>query len=306
MLTDKHLIVIVGPTAIGKTALAIQIAKYFQTEIVSADSRQFYREMAIGTAKPTVEELSEVPHHFINSHSIKDEFTVGDFEQEALKCLTGIFKHRNVALLVGGSGLFVNAVTRGFDDLPKAPAEVREELNRQYETDGIAALQEKLKAVDPDYFATVDIQNPQRIIRALEVTLTTGKPFSTYRTNTRKDRMFHAVKIGLNLERESLYNRINHRVDQMIANGLIQEVEKLAAFRNFNALNTVGYAELFNYIDGKSTLTEAINLIKQNTRRFAKRQLTWFRRDQEIEWFSPEQFPDIINYINSRITKLAQ
>lgn len=306
MLTNKHLIVVVGPTAIGKTALAIQIAKYFQTEIISADSRQFYREMSIGTAKPSEKELSAVHHHFINSHSITEEFTVGDFETKALKCLDHIFQKKENAVLVGGSGLFINAITEGFDDLPKAPAEIRNELNKLHQEQGILALQEKLKELDPDYYAAVDIQNPQRVIRALEVSLTTGKPFSSYRTGSRKKRAFNIIKIGLSVDRETLYNQVNNRVDQMISAGLLEEVKGLLPFRNLNALNTVGYVEIFNFLDGKATLDEAIALIKQNTRRFAKRQLTWFRRDQEIEWFSPDQFPDILNYINSRILRLGR
>lgn len=305
MLTnkDKHLITVVGPTAIGKTALAIQIAKYFETEIISADSRQFYNEMSIGTAKPTAEELNSVRHHFINSHSIKNEFTVGDFEHAALKCLNKIYERHPTAVLVGGSGLFVKAITEGFDDLPKAPAEVRNELNNIYLQQGITKLQEKLKEADPDYYAMVDIQNPQRLIRALEVSLTTGKPFSSFRSSTKKTRPFRSIKIGLSLDRKTLYDQINSRVDQMMTAGLLEEVKKLVSARKYNALNTVGYSEIFDFLEGKRTLDEAVAMIKQNTRRFAKRQLTWFRKDQEVEWFTPDQFPDIVNYINSRIIK---
>lgn len=300
-MRTKHLIVITGPTAIGKTALAIKVAQYFQTEIISADSRQFYKEMSIGTAKPSMDELGQATHHFINSHSITEEFTVGDFEQQALQVLGKILQDKDVAVLAGGSGLFINAITKGFDILPKAPAEVREELNAMYRDQGLEALQNKLKDLDPDYYTEVDLQNPQRMIRALEVSIFTRKPFSSFRTNSLEKRPFDSIKIGLNIPREVLYEQINRRVDQMINAGLIEEARELLPFRKYNALNTVGYSELFDYFDGKISLQEAIAAIKQNTRRFAKRQLTWFRKDPETEWFTPDQFPDIINYINSRI-----
>jgi len=302
MRPSKHLIVIAGPTAIGKTALAIKVAQYFQTDIISADSRQFYREMSIGTAKPSPEELAQATHYFINSHSIRDEFTVGDFEQQALVLLEGIYQQKDIAVLAGGSGLFINAITKGFDNLPKAPAEVREELNELFSKDGIEALQNMLKELDPDYYTEVDLQNPQRIIRALEVSIFTKKPFSTFRTNSSVNRPFDIIKIGLNMPREALYEQINIRVDQMIRAGLVEEARELLPFRKYNALNTVGYSELFDFFDKKVSLEEAVTAIKQNTRRFAKRQLTWFRKDQETEWFTPDQFPDVINYINSRIT----
>ena len=302
MRPSKHLIVIAGPTAIGKTALAIKVAQYFQTDIISADSRQFYREMSIGTAKPSPEELAQATHYFINSHSIRDEFTVGDFEQQALVLLEGIYQQKDIAVLAGGSGLFINAITKGFDNLPKAPAEVREELNELFSKDGIEALQNMLKELDPDYYTEVDLQNPQRIIRALEVSIFTKKPFSTFRTNSSVKRPFDIIKIGLNMPREDLYEQINTRVDQMIRAGLVEEARELLPFRKYNALNTVGYSELFDFFDKKVSLEEAVTAIKQNTRRFAKRQLTWFRKDQETEWFTPDQFPDVINYINSRIT----
>lgn len=302
MHPNKHLIVIVGPTAIGKTALAIELARNYQTEILSADSRQFYREMNIGTAKPSPEELEQATHHFINSHSITDEFTVGDFEQQAVKLLGRLFADRQTVVLAGGSGLFVNAVIRGFDDLPKAPAEVRRELNTLFQEKGIAVLQDKLKELDPDYYTEVDLRNPQRIIRALEVSISTGTPFSSYRTRQAVQRPFNVIQIGLNLPRDFLYGQINSRVDRMIGQGLVEEVRSLAAYRNLNPLNTVGYSELFDFLDGKRSLEDAVSAIKQNTRRFAKRQLTWFRKDPQTEWFTPDQTPDIINYINSRIT----
>lgn len=301
MLTNKHVIVVVGPTAIGKTALAINIARHFHCEIVSADSRQFYREMSIGTAKPSLSELATINHHFIDSHSIKEEFTVGDFEQSALEKIEQLFKNHDYCVVVGGSGLFINAITEGFDNLPKAPANIRHDLNLLLREKGIAYLQERLKDLDPDYFYEVDLQNPQRIIRALEVCISSGRPFSSFRTSNKKQRSFNTIKIGLNTDRERLYSRINQRVDLMIESGLIDEVRSLLEFDKYNALNTVGYVELFDYLKGKRSLEDAIAGIKQNTRRFAKRQLTWFRRDQEIEWFEPDQLPDIISYIYCQI-----
>jgi len=285
----KTLIVIVGPTAIGKTALAVQIAQKFQTEIISSDSRQFYIETEIGTAKPSAVELAAAKHHFINSHHITENFTVGDFETQSLAKLNEIFEKNDFAVLVGGSGLYINAVCNGFDDLPRASAELRAQLNQDFLDEGIEPLQRRLQELDPLYFKEVDLHNPQRIIRALEVCISTGIPFSTYRTRSQKIRPFSCVKIGLNTSRDQLYDQINKRVDQMIAMGLEDEAKNLMPYRHLNALNTVGYSELFDYFDGKITRNEAIEKIKQNTRRFAKRQLTWFRKDLEINWFEPSE-----------------
>jgi tRNA dimethylallyltransferase len=287
MAAQKTLLVITGPTAAGKTAAAIEIAQRLKTEIVSADSRQFYREMSIGTAKPSAEELAAVKHHFIDSHSIHDNFTVGDFEKKGLAVIESLFQQHDVVLLVGGSGLFIKAICEGLDELPQAAPGVREALNETFSEQGIGFLQEKLKAVDPAYYRQVDLNNPQRLIRALEVYESTGKPFSSYRTAPVNARPFNIVKIGLTLPREQLYDRINKRVDQMVAQGLVEEVRSLLPYRHLNALNTVGYSELFDYFDGKIGLDTAIDLIKQNTRRFAKRQLTWFRKDTSIQWYNP-------------------
>ena len=295
----KTLIVIAGPTAIGKTALAIQLAEFYKTEIISADSRQFYREMEIGTAKPSASELATITHHFINSHSIKDNFNVGDYEKKAILLLEKLFKTHNQVILVGGSGLFINAICNGFDELPQASEEIRSKINAQFAENGIKYLQDELKKVDPDYYAEVDIYNPQRMTRALEVYESTGKAFSSYRSQTSKNRQFHIIKIGLNTDRQKLYGRINHRVDQMISNGLIEEVENLKSFRHLNTLNTVGYSEILNYFDGTCSREEAIEKIKQNSRRFAKRQLTWFNKAGDITWFEPEEFKKILNYLNS-------
>jgi tRNA dimethylallyltransferase len=285
----KTLIVITGATASGKTSLAIQLAKKFKTVIISADSRQFYREMSIGTAKPTDEELASVKHYFINSHSITDSFTVGDFEKEGLRLLAELFQDHDKVIMAGGSGLFIKAVCEGFDDLPEADAGVRKRLNLTFNDHGLGALQEKLKISDPEYYSVVDLNNPQRIIRALEVFESTGKPFSSYRLNTKNYRPFRIIKLGLNWPREILYERINNRVDNMIKQGLIEEVRGLLPYRHLNALNTVGYSELFDYFDGKNTLPLTIERIKQNTRRFAKRQLTWFKKDKEIIWIDGNQ-----------------
>ncbi len=297
----KTLIVIAGPTAIGKTALAIQLANYFNTEIVSADSRQFYKEMEIGTAKPSETELAAAKHHFINSHSITDNVSVGDYEKEAIQLIEKLFKNHDQVILAGGSGLFIHAICNGFDELPSASQETRNRLNNLLKTSGIKPLQDKLKEADPVYFAEVDLNNPQRLIRALEVYETTGKAFSAYRTQSIKNRPFNIIKIGLNTERSNLYNHINERVDKMVENGLMEEVESLKPFRNLNALNTVGYSEILQYLDGKYSREEAIDKIKQNTRRFAKRQITWFNKSEDIKWFEPGQFDLIIDYINSRL-----
>jgi len=297
----KTLISIVGPTAIGKTALAIQLAQHFGTEIISADSRQFFKEMAIGTAKPNAMELAAAKHHFIDSHSVTQLFSTGDFEVQGLKKLEEIFQNHNLAIMVGGSGLYVNALINGLDEMPEIDLSIREKLNKQFEEEGLAAIQNQLAELDPAYFAKVDQQNPQRMIRGLEVYLSTGQKLSSMLSATKKERPFNIIKIGLNTDRAVLYDRINSRVDQMMADGLVDEVKSLIPFRKYNALNTVGYSELFDYLDGKSTLADALAAIKQNTRRFAKRQLTWFRRDEEIIWFEPEQGAEVISFVENRL-----
>jgi len=298
LFKSKTLIVVAGPTAVGKTTLAIELARHYGTDIISADSRQFYREMSIGTAKPTPEELAQALHHFVNSHSITDSFNVGDFEQQGLQCLDRIFTDHDVAILAGGSGLYIKAICEGFDDVPAADPAIREGLNAAFAEHGLAYLQDKLKTADPTYYAEVDINNPQRIIRALEVIAQTGQPFSSFRKADVRQRPFRIIKIGLNLPREQLYNRINQRVDLMISEGLVAEVQSLLPYRGYNALNTVGYTEIFDYLDGKTDLPSAIAAIKQNTRRFAKRQLTWFNKDKAFSWFEPSQLEAIINHID--------
>lgn len=296
-MRNKTLIVIQGPTAIGKTALALKIAAKFGTEIVSADSRQFYREMHIGTAKPSSLELNSIRHHFINSHSVEETFTVADFEKAALDTIESIFKDQDHAILVGGSGLYIKAVTEGFDYIPEADPNVRRALNTSLLTDGIGPLQKELKMRDPVYYNQVDLSNPQRIIRALEVCISSGMPYSSFRVKNSNFRPFKIKKIGLDLPRNILYQRINERVDQMIQLGLYNEVISLEPYWSLNALNTVGYREFIEAIENKNAIEEAIDHIKQNTRRFAKRQLTWFRKDQEIKWFEPDEYNEILAYL---------
>ncbi|MFC0516248.1 tRNA (adenosine(37)-N6)-dimethylallyltransferase MiaA [Mucilaginibacter angelicae] len=302
-LEGATLIVVAGPTAVGKTAAAIRLAQHFNTVVVSADSRQFFREMSIGTAKPDESELAAAKHYFINSHSISESFSVGDFEKQGLALLDELFKTHDKVILAGGSGLYIKAICEGFDDLPVADPAVREKLNLELE-EGILSLQEKLKQVDPDYYAEVDLNNPQRIIRALEVFETSGKPFSSYRNATINKRPFNIIKLALDMPREKLYERINLRVDLMAKQGLVEEVKSLLSHRELNALNTVGYSELFDHFDGKTSLDEALLLIKQNTRRFAKRQLTWFRKDKGFVWFDAGA-PDLIDQMIKTIETTA-
>ena len=294
---DKHLIVIIGSTAVGKTALSIHLAKELGTEIISADSRQFYKELTIGTAKPGSEELNTVKHHFIGNISINDYYNAYKFETEALDTLNNIFSTHKHAVMVGGSGLYINAVCDGIDELPDYDKPLREELENTFKTKGIEELRLQLKKLDPDYYATVDLANPKRLMRAIEVCLQTGKTYSSLRINEAKERDFKTTKIGLNREREELYDIINRRVDMMIERGLVDEARKLYEYRSLNALNTVGYKELFHYFDNKISLEYAIEKIKTNTRRYAKRQLTWFNKDKAINWFHPDETEKIKTFI---------
>ncbi len=298
-LTHKNtLIVIAGPTGIGKTALAIDVAKHFNTEIVSADSRQFYKELKIGAAFPNHKELSVVKHHFIGNLSITDEYNVSKYEQDALQTLETIFTTHNTAVLVGGSGLYLDAVCKGIDELPDPDPELRESINTLFNENGITALQSKLKLLDPEYYNQVDRDNPKRLMRAIEVCITTGKTYTSLRLSNPKPRNFNIVKIGLFTDREVMYWRINQRTDKMIKDGLIEEAFSLLPFRNYNALNTVGYKELFNYFDKTITLEEAIDKIKIHTRRYAKRQLTWFNKDDKIIWIDINNIKNIYDVLN--------
>lgn len=299
-MTDnkKHLIIITGPTAIGKTGLAIFLAKQLNTEIVSFDSRQFYKEMKIGTAAPTTEELAEVSHHFIGNLSIHEHYTVGDFEKDAIKKLNELFQKYDNIVMVGGSGMFEKAVTKGLDEFPKVDDKIRQNLNRKLENQGIVSLQKELLQTDPDYYRQVDLNNPVRIIRALEIYRGTGKPFSSFRKNQSVQRNFNCIKIGLKLPREEIYDRINRRVELMMETGLLEEAKSLYPFKQLNSLQTVGYKELFEFMDGKTDLETAVEEIKKNTRRYAKRQLTWYRKDQNIKWFSPFEKEKILEFIS--------
>lgn len=303
MAKGKTLIAIVGPTAVGKTAMAISLAQYFKTEIISADSRQFYREMSIGTAKPEAAELAAVPHHFINSHHITQDYSAGDFEREALAKLDELFRQHDVVVMVGGSGLFVRALCEGLDDLPKAGAEVRERLNSELADLGLEVMKERLKIIDPAYFEVADVDNPQRVVRALEVFEATGTPMSMFHKKEVEKRPFDILTIGLNMDRTALYGRINSRVDHMMEAGLLAEVESLLPYKMKPALLTVGYAELFDFLDGKQSLSEAVDKIKQNSRRYAKRQITWFKKYGNTHWFQPSETVEIIRFIESQLAE---
>ena len=298
-MSTKRLVVIVGPTGCGKTALSIRLAEHFAAPILSTDSRQFYRGLAIGTAQPTTEELSRAEHHFIADREITDEVNCGRYEVMALERLETLFQQHDTIIAVGGSGLYVRALCEGMDDLPEADEALRETLTRRLKTEGLAVLCEELARLDPAYHAEVDRSNPARVMRALEVCLQTGVPYSTLRTGTRHKRPFQIIKIGIDLPREVLYGRIDRRVELMIEEGLEQEARKVYPHRALNALQTVGYKELFTYFDGDCTREEAIALIQRNSRRYAKRQLTWFRRDEEVVWFSPDEDEKMIRHIES-------
>lgn len=299
----NYVIIIAGPTAVGKTALAIQLAQHFETAIISADSRQCYRELGIGVAKPSPEELAQVPHYFIDSHTISEEVNAVVFEQYALQAANEIFKQHQVAVMVGGTGLYIKAFCEGLDAIPEVPAAIREEVIRLYETNGLSWLQQELQEKDPLFWAQAEQQNPQRLMRALEVFYATGQSIETFRTAHKTVRPFTVIKIGLELERPLLYDRINSRVHGMMQAGLLEEAKALLPYRHLNALQTVGYKEFFDHFDGKCTLSEAITQLQQNTRHYAKRQLTWFKRDPNMQWFQPSQLSEILHHIKSAISK---
>lgn len=304
LMSKKFLFIIVGPTAIGKTSLGISLANSFKTEIISADSRQFYKEMKIGTAVPSEAELQAAPHHFIQHISIEDEYSVGDFERDALQKLEHIYRQQDVAIMVGGSGLYVDAVVKGLDEFPEVDPKLRISLNDRLQNEGIENLQEELKKLDPEYFLEVDQQNPHRLIRALEICLGTGQPYSSFRKKGFKNRFFEPVYIGLTSQRELVYDRINLRVDLMMQEGLLEEAKELFPKRQLNALNTVGYKELFKYLDGTWDLETAVAEIKKNTRRFAKRQFTWFKKNEQIQWFDrASPLEEITAFARDRINR---
>lgn len=291
------LIVVCGPTASGKTKLALQLAKYFSAEIISADSRQVYKELKIGSAPPSDLELNEVKHHFVASRNLNEDYNAGAFEKDVLQLLDKLFSQNKYSILVGGSGLYIDAVCNGFDKVPNSFPEIRKQLQVLYEEKGIESLQEKLKELDSDYYTKIDLDNPQRLMRALEVCIGSGKPYSSFRKGKSNQRDFQIIKIGIEIQRDLLYKRIDARVDEMMKAGLLKEARNLVSMKHLNALQTVGYKELFDFFENKVSLDESVDLIKRNSRRYAKRQLTWFRRDKEIQWFSPDEIDKIANLI---------
>lgn len=296
----KRLLVVVGPTGSGKTDLSIRLALHYGVPILSTDSRQVYRGMPIGTAQPSADQLQAVEHHFIASHDLTDNLNCGEYEVQALARLEELFADHDWVVAVGGSGLYVRALCEGMDDLPQADEPLRRELEHRLAEEGLGALAEELRELDPEYCRTADLNNPARVMRALEVCLQTHMPYSRQRTGERRPRSFEIVKIGIDLPRDVLYDRINRRVDRMLADGLEAEVRALYPYRELNALKTVGYREFFDYFDGRIGYDEAVELIKRNSRRYAKRQLTWFRRDSEIRWFAPDDDAAIIAYVGSK------
>ncbi|TJY36069.1 tRNA (adenosine(37)-N6)-dimethylallyltransferase MiaA [Pontimicrobium aquaticum] len=301
---NNYLISIIGPTAIGKTSLSIKLANHFNTEIISADSRQFFKEMFIGTAAPTNEELNQAKHHFIHHKSIHDNYSVGAFEKDAVNTLNTLFKKHNIVIMVGGSGLYVDAITKGLDYFPEVDTSIREQLNKKLKQDGLQALQKQLNKLDSEAYKTIAIKNPHRVIRALEICIGTGKPYSSFLNKEKIPRNFKTISIGLFAERDIIYKRINQRVDIMMKEGLLNEVKNLEKHKHLNALNTVGYKELFRYLNGEHDLEFAVSEIKKNTRRFAKRQLTWFKKNKDALWFDYQTDIDyIIGEIKSKINE---
>lgn len=293
----KNLIVIVGPTAVGKTELCLKLAKELGTEIISADSRQFFRELSIGTAKPSAAELSEVPHHFIDSHSVAETYSAGEFERDALDLLNNLFEEKDCVIMTGGSGLYIKAVCEGLDDLPRPTPGLREELMRQLREDGLEYLQADAQRVDPVFSATAEFQNLQRVVRALEVFYSSGRPISSFQKETLVERPFTIIPIALERERGELYERIEKRVDRMLADSLVEEAKSVVAYRDHHALKTVGYKEVYGFLDGDYDEKEMIRLLKQNTRRYAKRQLTWFRHQGNYSWFQAEDYAGVRDWV---------
>lgn len=300
---NKTIVVVAGPTAVGKTALAIELADYFHTAVISADSRQCYKELSIGVAKPSPAELQKITHYFIDSHSIEEDVTAAVYESYALKTVEDLFREKDIVIVTGGTGLYLKAFCEGLDEIPAVDEGIREQLTVAYKQSGIEWLQNELKVADPLYAQKGGMQNPQRMLRALEVVLSTGQSILSFRKSEPKKRPFTIIKTAIDLPREELYERINHRVDIMMEQGLLQEVQSLIPYRHLNSLQTVGYRELFDYFDSKIPLEEAVRLIKQNTRHYAKRQLTWFRKDEEIQWFRPEQKKELIHFVESKTGK---
>ncbi len=296
---QKNLIVLIGPTGVGKTELSLSLAEHFHTPILSADSRQLYADLKIGTAAPTPEQLARVPHHFVGTLMLTDYYSAAQYEADVLARLDELFRTQDIALLTGGSMMYVDAICKGIDDIPTVDSETRTLMLKRYEEEGLETLCSELKLLDPEYYRIVDLKNPKRVVHALEICYMTGKTYTSFRTRTCKERPFRIIKIGLTREREELYDRINRRVDQMMADGLLEEARSVYPYRHLNSLNTVGYKEMFNYLDGTWTLDFAIEKIKQNSRIYSRKQMTWFRRDDDIVWFHPDQQEEILNHIIS-------
>jgi len=298
MITKPTLLVILGPTGVGKTNISLRLAEHFACPIVSSDSRQFYRELKIGTAAPSEDQLNRAKHYFIGSHSIFDEYNAGQYEQDAINLLSELFQQNNIVMLVGGSMMYIDAICNGMDDIPTVDAEIRSFWQKQYANFGLEFIQNELKRLDPKHYQEVDLLNPKRIMHALEICNMTGRPYSELRTGQRKERPFDILKIGLNRPRAELYERINARVDEMMTDGLLEEARQFYEYRHLNTLNTVGYKELYEYMSGNWTLEFAVSMIRQDSRRYAKRQLTWFNRDKEIHWFHPDEEERIMEFVN--------
>ena len=302
MFMPHTLIVLIGPTGVGKTELSLSIAEHFQTCILSADSRQLYQDLKIGTAAPTPSQLARVPHHFVGTLGLTDYYSAAQYEADVLEKLEGLFQHNDTVVLTGGSMMYVDAVCKGIDDIPTVDKETRELMLQRYEEEGLETLCAELKILDPEYYQIVDLKNPKRVIHALEICYMTGKTYTSFRTQKHKERPFRIIQIGLTREREELYDRINRRVDEMMQEGLLEEAKSVYQFKHLNSLNTVGYKEIFNYLDGEWSLDFAIEKIKQNSRIYSRKQMTWFKRNPNIQWFHPEQKEEIMNYINDQLS----
>ncbi|PVY38920.1 tRNA (adenosine(37)-N6)-dimethylallyltransferase MiaA [Pontibacter virosus] len=302
----RFLIVVVGPTAVGKTDLCVRLAQHFGTDIISADSRQFYQEMSIGTAKPTAEEQQGVRHHFVDSHPITETYNAGAYEQDVLTLLEQLFLQHEAVILTGGSGLYVRAVTDGMDEMPETDPALRDSLTSRYQQEGLQPLLAQLRELDPAYYERIDKANPQRVIRALEVCLSSGQAYSDFRKAGARERPFHIIKIGLNRDRQELYERIDHRMDLMLEQGLLEEAKALYPYRDHNALQTVGYKEIFDFLEGHYDWAEAVRLLKRNSRRYAKRQLTWFHKHADYTWFHPEQWNEMLRFIKEQMQQTEQ
>ena len=296
------LIVLIGPTGVGKTELSLSIAEHFQTCILSADSRQLYQDLKIGTAAPTPTQLARVPHHFVGTLGLTDYYSAAQYEADVLEKLEELFQHNDTVVLTGGSMMYVDAVCKGIDDIPTVDKETRELMLQRYEEEVLETLCAELKILDPEYYQIVDLKNPKRVIHALEICYMTGKTYTSFRTQKHKERPFRIIQIGLTREREELYDRINRRVDEMMQEGLLEEAKSVYPFKHLNSLNTVGYKEIFNYLDGEWSLDFAIEKIKQNSRIYSRKQMTWFKRNPNIQWFHPEQKEEIMNYINDQLS----